>query len=77
MRKLQKTFAIASTSLWLITSGCATRTAVVIDTSSDVVRLNKPARASISIYRAGKWVEAGKMDLPAGWYAGPGPKQEQ
>ena len=46
---------------------------VVIDTASDVVRLDAPAAAAVSIWRGGTWQHVGKMTLPAGWYAGPGP----
>jgi hypothetical protein len=61
--------------LALAMTGCATRTATVIDTSSDWVRLAKPARARVQVYEGkGVWRDAGTMLLPQGWVAGPGPK---
>ncbi len=68
-------------SLLLTLSGCATKTVKVIDTSSDWVRLAAPIKARVSTYQgtdatgAATWVEAGVMELPAGWYCGPGPKK--
>jgi hypothetical protein len=58
----------------LLLTGCATRTATVIDASSDWVRLTAPTKAKIATYQSGQWAESGMMTLPAGWYAGPGPK---
>lgn len=49
---------------------------MVIDSARDVVRLDKPARASVSTMQNGKWTHAGRVTLPAGWYAGPGPLPE-
>ena len=63
--------------LLICASGCAlfqTRT-VVIDRQSDVVRLGKGVRGEIYTQQAdGSWVKQGKVTLPEGWYAGPGPK---
>jgi hypothetical protein len=65
-----------SISLSLILNGCATKTIKVIDTGSDWVRLSAPVKAKVSTYQgAGVWVESGTMELPAGWYAGPGQKK--
>ncbi len=55
-------------------TGCATRTAIVIDSSSDWVRLVKPVTACVATYKDGKWVEAGNAKIPAGMYIGPGKK---
>jgi hypothetical protein len=73
MQKLPLICAVAG--MLISVPSCATR-AVVIDTASDVVRLDKPARASVSTMRDGKWTHAGKITLPAGWLAGPGPLPE-
>lgn len=50
-----------------------TRT-VVIDSSSDVVRLGPGVRGPVYVLKDGAWVRTGKVTLPEGWYAGPGPK---
>ena len=58
---------------WL--AGCATRTATVVNPADDIVRLEKPVRASVMVTDDGKtWKSAGKMTIPAGWYATPGPE---
>lgn len=55
-------------------AGCATRQAVVVNPADDVVRLAKPVKANVMVTRDGKtWLDAGKMVIPAGWYATPGP----
>lgn len=56
--------------LLLCASGCVTRT-VVLDSSSDVVRLGNNVRGNVYIWQAGAWVKSGKVTLPEGWYAGP------
>ena len=62
--------------LLMVLCGCATRSVKVIDTSSDWVRIKKPVATVVETYQGnGVWVEAGKMELPAGWMAGPGPKK--
>jgi hypothetical protein len=57
-------------------AGCATRSVVVIDSQKDWVRLTKPVKASVATYdrATSKWVDAGKAELPAGMYVGPGKK---
>jgi len=56
----------------LLLNGCATRSAIVIDASSDIIRIDKPVSAKVSITRDGKtWINAGTMTIPAGWCAGP------
>lgn len=47
---------------------------VVIDRNADVVRLGKGVRGEVFVLKEGKWVSVGKAELPAGWYAGPGPE---
>jgi hypothetical protein len=59
----------------LLLAGCTTRV-VVIDRSSDVVRLGKGVKGEIYVLRDGEWVSIGKAVLPEGWYAGPGPESE-
>lgn len=54
-------------------SGCATRT-VVLDRQSDVVRIGPGMRGKVYVWRDGGWVLSGKVTLPEGWYAGPGPE---
>ncbi len=53
--------------------GCATRT-VVIDSRTDIVRLGPGVRGKVYVYRDGRWELSGRVELPEGWYAGPGPK---
>lgn len=55
-------------------SGCATRT-VVLDRQSDVVRIGPGMRGKVYVWRDGGWVLRGKVTLPEGWYAGPGPNK--
>lgn len=69
MPRRLKPFALAG--LLICATGCATRT-VVLDSQSDVVRLDKVS-GTVFFYRAGEWVKSGKVKLPAGWWAGPGP----
>jgi len=59
----------------MLLAGCTTRV-VVIDRSSDVVRLGKGVKGEIYVLRGGEWVSVGKAVLPEGWYAGPGPESE-
>jgi hypothetical protein len=47
---------------------------IVVDRNDDIVRLGPNVVGSVSVYRNGQWQDAGKMKLPEGWYAGPGPK---
>ena len=76
MPRLLKLCAILLLSL--ATNGCATRSVTVIDTNADWVRLDEPVRASVSVTHDGvTWISVGEMELPAGWYAGPGPKGNQ
>lgn len=56
-------------------AGCATTRVTVIDAGSDLVRLGKGVKGPVYIWRNGEWVHAGRMELPEGWYAGPGPKE--
>jgi len=44
---------------------------ITVDTTKDWVLINRPTRAKVSVWRAGKWVDAGTMTIPAGWKAGP------
>lgn len=67
-----KVFGIVA--LTLLISSCATRSVTVVDTAADVVRIDKPVKAKVSVKRGAVWSEAGTMMLPAGWYAGPGPE---
>ena len=54
--------------------GCATKTVTVIDTSSDIVRLDADVRAKVSTYQGnGVWTSAGSMVMPKGWVCGPMP----
>ena len=64
---------LCATAGLLICAASCKSPVVVIDTASDVVRLDAPAAAAVSIWRGGTWQHVGKMTLPAGWYAGPGP----
>jgi hypothetical protein len=61
-------FAIVA-SLWH--TGCATRSTITIDSQSDLIMILKPVRTSGAIYRNGHWEDAGKVEIPAGWVAGP------
>jgi hypothetical protein len=54
-------------------AGCTTR-AVVLDSQADVVRLGPRVRGKVYVWRSGAWQLAGKVTLPEGWYAGPGPR---
>lgn len=72
MRTRLKQFAIAG--LLICASGCATRT-VVIDRQSDVVRLGPKVRGRVYVWKDGAWTLSGKVTLPEGWYAGPGPQK--
>lgn len=55
-------------------AGCATRSVTVVG-DGDVVRLDRPVKVRVSTTTDGVvWKEAGKMTIPAGWYATPSPK---
>ena len=42
-----------------------------VDTASGMVRLGDDVRGHVYFWRGGQWVRsAGKVKLPAGWYAG-------
>jgi hypothetical protein len=47
----------------------------MLDTQADVVRLGKGVRGPVLVYNKEHeaWEAAGKVTLPEGWYAGPGP----
>lgn len=47
---------------------------MVVDAASDVVRLGRDVKGTVYVWRDGAWVKTGKVKLPEGWYAGPGPK---
>lgn len=55
-------------------SGCATNRTVLIDAATDVVRIGPGMRGRVYVWRDGGWQLSGKVTLPEGWYAGPGPK---
>lgn len=74
MPKLLKILALAG--LIGCGTGCNTTRTVVIDRQSDVVRLGPGVRGKVYVMRAGVWVECGKVTLPEGWYAGPGPETD-
>lgn len=58
----------------LCLSGCATKTAVVIDSTRDVVRIGPDVRGRVYVWQNGQWQLTGKkVRLPEGWYAGPPP----
>lgn len=71
MRTPRLTFALVG--LLIFASGCATRT-VILDSQSDVVRIGPGVKGKVYIFQNGAWTLAGKVTLPEGWYAGPGPK---
>lgn len=62
----------ALVGLLIFAAGCATKT-VVIDRQADVVRLGDDVSGSVYVMRGGIWVLTGRVNLPQGWYAGPGP----
>lgn len=63
----------ASLGLLICATSCATKT-VVLDSQADVVRLGAGVRGPVYTWQNGSWTLAGKVTLPEGWYAGPGPK---
>lgn len=73
MHPLLKTLVISGIVMSL--NGCASRTVTVVDTSTDIVRLDAPTGpVPVSRYVGnGKWEHIGKMILPAGGIYGPGP----
>lgn len=70
-RTLLKIFACAG--LLICATGCQTRT-VILDRNSDVVRIGPKMRGKVYVWQNGAWTLTGKVTLPEGWYAGPGPK---
>lgn len=72
MWQLRITFSVLGLSGLL--AGCAVERTTVIDRNSDVVRLGKGVRGEVYVWRDGAWRPAGKVTLPEGWWAGPGPK---
>lgn len=72
MQRLRSLFA--TLGLAICATGCLPKT-VVVDSQSDVVRIGPDVNGSVYVYREGKWVRTGRIKLPEGWYAGPGPKQ--
>lgn len=70
MRTLLMTCALGGIITWL--TGCATKT-IVIDSQADVVRLGPGVRGPVYVWRDGGWRLTGRVTLPEGWYAGPGP----
>lgn len=60
----------------LLSNGCATRQAVVIDSQSSIVRIGKGVRGPVYIQdEEGRWIAGGVITLPEGWYAGPLPNK--
>lgn len=60
-------------------AGCAlfqNNRVVFVSAADDVVRLDSDCKGHVFTQNAkGEWVRSGKkVNLPAGWYAGPGPK---
>lgn len=45
----------------------------VLDSKADVVRIGPGVRGKVYTWQNGAWTDAGKVTLPEGWYAGPGP----
>ncbi len=76
MQTLQKILLMLT--LLLIANGCAVSSrVVVIDRSSDWVKLGPDVKGHVSIYNVatGKWELQSKAALlPEGWTAGPGAK---
>lgn len=73
MPKRLTLFALAG--LVICATGCATRT-IVLDRNRDVIRLGPDVRGTVYVWRDGAWTLSGKVTLPEGWYAGPGPAPE-
>lgn len=73
MRKLLQLCALAGIGIWL--TSCATRT-VVLDRQNSVVRLGPDVRGHVYVWDQGAWTRTGKVTLPEGWYAGPGPRPQ-
>jgi hypothetical protein len=71
MRKLRILFATLGIAGCV--TGCGTTRTVVINAAEDVVRLGRGVRGEVYVWRDGQWVRAGRVTLPEGWYAGPGP----
>lgn len=62
----------ALAGLLIYATSCATKT-VVLDSQSDVVRIGPRMRGHVYTWNGHTWERAGKVTLPEGWYAGPGP----
>ena len=74
MRTLPSLCVILLLSLGI--NGCATRSAVLIDSNSDWVMVDKPAKVSVSTTADGvTWKHAGTITVPPGMMIGPGPKK--
>ena len=54
-------------------TSCATKT-IVLDSSADVLRIGPNVTGKVYVWQDGAWRLSGKVTLPEGWYAGPGPK---
>ena len=69
----------ASACLLLVMNGCATRSAVILDSSSDWMMVDAPSKVSVStvtiVNGEEVWVHAGKVVIPAGMMIGPGPRK--
>lgn len=57
--------------LSLALTGCATRQTILVDSQRDMVLIVKPVTVHGATWQGGRWVESGKVTLPAGWVAGP------
>ena len=70
-----RTLRNLSVIVWLIifATSCATKT-IVLDSSADVVRIGPDVTGKVYVWQDGAWRLSGKVTLPEGWYAGPGPK---
>lgn len=76
MRTLLRLSALVG--LLICVSGCGllrpTRV-VIVDASSDIVRLGNDVEGTVYLYESGGWKRVGPVRLPEGWYAGPMPAQ--
>ena len=71
MRTLRNLSVIVG--LIIFATSCATKT-IVLDSSADVVRIGPDVTGKVYVWQDGAWRLSGKVTLPEGWYAGPGPK---
>ena len=71
MRTLRLIFAVVG--LITFATSCGTRT-ILLDSSADIVRIGPNVTGKVYIWQDGGWRLSGKVTLPEGWYAGPGPK---